>query len=62
MRVRQLTRPAPSQVDHTIIMYLIDPEGQFVDYYGQTKTAEQVASSIMVNQAKFNKLKKGSFW
>lgn len=49
-------------VDHTIIMYLIDPEGQFVDYYGQTKSAEQVAASVMVNQAKYNKLKKGSFW
>ena len=43
-------------------MYLLDPEGQFVDYYGQTKTADQVAASIMVNQAKYNKLKKGSFW
>ncbi|XP_037075572.1 protein SCO1 homolog, mitochondrial-like isoform X2 [Pollicipes pollicipes] len=49
-------------VDHTIIMYLIDPEGQFVDYYGQTKTADEVAASVLVNMAKYNKLKKGSFW
>jgi len=49
-------------VDHTIIMYLIDPDGQFVDYYGQTKTSEQVAASVLFNMAKYNKLKSGSFW
>lgn len=39
-------------VDHTIIMYLIDPEGQFVDYYGQNKTAEEVANGILLSMAK----------
>ncbi|KAH7637646.1 synthesis of cytochrome c oxidase [Dermatophagoides farinae] len=34
-------------VDHTIITYLINPEGQLVDYYGQTKTAEDVAQGVM---------------
>ncbi|XP_031830141.1 synthesis of cytochrome c oxidase [Nomia melanderi] len=43
-------------VDHTIIMYLIDPEGLFVDYYGQTHTADQIAYSIYLNKLKFNKL------
>uniref|UniRef100_A0A2P2I3M2 Protein SCO1 homolog n=1 Tax=Hirondellea gigas TaxID=1518452 RepID=A0A2P2I3M2_9CRUS len=41
-------------VDHTIIMYLVNPEGNFVDYYGQTKTAKEITNSIMISMAKYN--------
>ena len=49
-------------VDHTIIIYLLDPEGQFVDYYGQTKTPQQIVSSIQVHMAKYqSELQKSLF-
>uniref|UniRef100_T1J9I2 Thioredoxin domain-containing protein n=1 Tax=Strigamia maritima TaxID=126957 RepID=T1J9I2_STRMM len=44
-------------VDHTIIIYLIDPEGRFVDYYGQTRTYEQVADAVQLQMLKYESLK-----
>lgn len=34
-------------VDHSIIMYLINPEGEFVTFYGKNFTAEELAESIL---------------
>lgn len=45
-------------VDHTIIVYLINPDGEFVDYYGQNKTAQEMTASIAVNQRKYEELAK----
>lgn len=33
-------------VDHSIIMYLIDPEGAFVSFYGKNYSAEQLATAV----------------
>lgn len=49
-------------VDHTIIMYLVDPSGDFVDYYGQNRNREQVTNSILVNVMKYNKLTKNTWF
>ncbi|XP_065310035.1 protein SCO1 homolog, mitochondrial [Dermacentor albipictus] len=48
-------------VDHTVIMYLVDPDGEFVDYYGQNRTAQQIASALQLQDAKY-KHAKGSSW
>ena len=37
-------------VDHTIIIYLLNPDGEFVDYYGQTKTASQVNQKMSLHR------------
>ena len=37
---------------HTIITYLVNPDGKFVEYFGQNKSIEEITSSIgakMVN-------------
>jgi len=49
-------------VDHTIIIYLVDPEGNFVDYYGQKKTAKDVSHSIKLHMMKFVNAQKNSLF
>ncbi|EFN79930.1 SCO1 protein-like protein, mitochondrial [Harpegnathos saltator] len=51
-------------VDHTIIIYLVDPEGLFVDYYGQTHDVDRIITSILMNKLKNDQLdgKKPSWW
>lgn len=38
-------------VDHTVISYLVDPRGNFTEYYGQNKNAAEMVNSILVNMA-----------
>ncbi|XP_076683520.1 synthesis of cytochrome c oxidase [Andrena cerasifolii] len=47
-------------VDHTIIIYLVDPDGLFVDYYGLTHTADQISQSVALNKLKYEKVQSDS--
>eukprot|EP00914_Ancora_sagittata_P018650 GHVO01036977.1.p1 GENE.GHVO01036977.1~~GHVO01036977.1.p1 ORF type:complete len:262 (+),score=34.84 GHVO01036977.1:46-786(+) len=40
-------------VDHSIITYLVGPDGFFVNYYGQNKKAHEIANDVRVHMAKF---------
>ncbi|XP_074937920.1 protein SCO2 homolog, mitochondrial [Phalacrocorax aristotelis] len=33
-------------VDHTVLIYLLAPDGLFLDYYGRSKTDAQIAQSV----------------
>lgn len=43
-------------VDHTILIYLINPDGLFLDYYNRMKDATQIAESIRNHMKKYVKL------
>ncbi|CAH8445207.1 unnamed protein product [Schistosoma turkestanicum] len=34
-------------VDHTIVMYLLDPKGRFTEYYGQVKPVQDIVRNIV---------------
>lgn len=40
-------------VDHTIIMYLLNPKGEFQQYYGRNKTAAEISRDIFVRMSMF---------
>ncbi|KAG1926458.1 protein SCO2, mitochondrial [Pimephales promelas] len=40
-------------VDHTIIMYLVGPDGQFLEYFGQNKKSSEISSSIASYMRKY---------
>ncbi|KAK5913565.1 hypothetical protein CgunFtcFv8_008086 [Champsocephalus gunnari] len=44
-------------VDHTIIMYLVGPDGEFVEYFGQNKRNVEISNSIAAYMRKYTKAK-----
>lgn len=45
------------QVDHTIIMYLVGPDGEFVEYFGQNKRNVEISNSIAAHMRKYKNKK-----
>ncbi|XP_041854383.1 protein SCO1 homolog, mitochondrial [Melanotaenia boesemani] len=44
-------------VDHTIIMYLVGPDGDFVEYFGQNKRSVEITNLIAAHMRKYKKTK-----
>ncbi|XP_067089606.1 protein SCO1 homolog, mitochondrial [Osmerus mordax] len=42
-------------VDHTIIMYLVGPDGEFVEYFGQNKKSSEISGSVAAYMRKHKK-------
>ncbi|XP_012504216.1 PREDICTED: protein SCO2 homolog, mitochondrial isoform X2 [Propithecus coquereli] len=40
-------------VDHSIAIYLLNPDGLFTDYYGRGRSAEQIVDSVQRHMAAF---------
>lgn len=38
-------------------MYLVNPEGEFIDYFGQNKTANEIVEHILLHMFKFKQEK-----
>ncbi|MBN3305997.1 protein SCO2 homolog, mitochondrial [Amia ocellicauda] len=43
-------------VDHTVMIYLLNPDGLFLDYYNRSKTDEQIADSVKKHMQTYVKL------
>ncbi|CDI98437.1 SCO cytochrome oxidase deficient protein 1 [Echinococcus multilocularis] len=40
-------------VDHTVVMYLLNPMGEFVEFYGQVKPVQEIVRRIMDHMKKY---------
>jgi cytochrome oxidase Cu insertion factor (SCO1/SenC/PrrC family) len=46
-------KPDEYLIDHSVMFYLVDPNGEFVDYYGANLTPTDIANRIMASMQSF---------
>ena len=51
------TEDADYLVDHTIIIYLMNPEGLLSAYFGQISTAEDIVAKVQAQMAAYDRSK-----
>lgn len=42
-------------------MYLVNPDGEFIDYFGQNKTADEIVQHILFHMFKYKQEKSSLF-
>jgi len=42
-------------------MYLVNPEGEFIDYFGQNKTANEIVEHILLHMFRFSQQRHSLF-
>ncbi|XP_028394261.1 protein SCO1 homolog, mitochondrial-like isoform X2 [Dendronephthya gigantea] len=40
-------------VDHSVILYLVDPDGEFIDYFGQNMDEHEIANTTISHMLKY---------
>ena len=48
-------RLPPHAVDHSIVMYLMGPDGEFIDFYSQLMSAPEIADKMGATIARLEK-------
>ncbi|XP_015793785.1 protein SCO1 homolog, mitochondrial [Tetranychus urticae] len=49
-------------VDHTIVTYLLNPEGEFVDYYMRSNESDAIVNAVIHHMKDYETLHKKKFW
>lgn len=49
-------------VDHTIVTYLLNPDGEFVDYYMRSNEADKIVDAVIHHMQDYRAIKQKQIW